>query len=480
MSVPPPNPPEESADVVVVGAGFAGLIAARELANSGLDVVVLEARDRVGGRVWTDHRLGHDLELGGTWVHWVQPHTWAELTRYGRGIVRSPRTEEAYWLGAGGQVRTGTLEEFNALIAPGQARIVHDALTALPRPADPAASPNLATLDPRSLQDRLDELDLGEEERRANESVWVGHANARLDAVGLVSALRWAAATGGFWELMHEASATYRVDGGMTAFAGDIARDVRGSIRLGQRVRSVRQDPDGATVVYGETGSGSGSTLRARRVVVTTPFNAIHRIGFAPALTGAVARMNAERSASRGVKVWIKVRGPVQRFFAYSSQEHPLSVVKSEFIADDASILVGFGPDHEAFDVTSVRDAQAALDVWRDDLEVLDVAGHDWMADDLAETTWQLFRPGQLTRDLAGLQEPQGVVHFATSDNANLWGGFVDGAIESGLRAAARIRQELAGSAEPVPDPVGVGNAGSLGNVRNPGNPGNLGNRESR
>jgi monoamine oxidase len=291
----------------------------------------------------------------------------------------------------------------------------------------------------------------------------VGHANARPDAVGLVSALRWAAATGGSWELMHEASATYRVDGGMTAFAGDIARDVRGSIRLGQRVRSIRQDRDGATVVYGE----AGTTIRARRVVVTTPFNTIDRIGFAPPLTGAVARMNAEKSASRGVKAWIKVRGPVKRFFAYSSQAHPLSVVKSEFISDDASILVGFGPDHEAFGVTSVRDAQAALEVWRDDLEVLDVAGHDWMADDLAGTTWQLFRPGQLTRDLAGLQEPQGVVHFATSDNANLWGGFIDGAIESGLRAAARIRQELTGSAEPVPVPVGVGNVENIENVEN-------------
>jgi monoamine oxidase len=444
VSVTQPNPPGESADVVVVGAGFAGLIAARELANSGFDVVVLEARDRVGGRVWTDHRLRHDLELGGTWVHWVQPHTWAELTRYGRGIVRSPRTEEAYWLGAGGEVRAGTLDEFNALIAPGQARIVHDALAALPRPADPAASPCLDALDSRSLQDRLDELDLSEEERRANESVWVGHANARLDAVGLVSALRWAAATGGSWELMHEASATYRVDGGMSAFIADIARDVRGSIRLGQRVRSIRQEDDGAAVVvYGEAGNGAAaSTLRARRVVLTTPFNAIDQIEFEPALTGAVARMNAEKSASRGVKAWIKVRGPVKRFFAYSSQAHALSVVKSEFVSDDASLLVGFGPDHEAFDVTSIGDARAALEVWRDDLEVLDVTGHDWMADPLAGTTWQLFRPGQLTRDLAGLQEPQGAVHFATSDNANLWGGFIDGAIESGLRAAAAIRKE--------------------------------------
>jgi monoamine oxidase len=78
-------------DVVVIGAGFAGLVAARELGRAGLGVLVLEARDRVGGRTWTDRRLGHDLELGGTWVHWVQPHTWAEMTRYGREITRGRR-----------------------------------------------------------------------------------------------------------------------------------------------------------------------------------------------------------------------------------------------------------------------------------------------------------------------------------------------------------------------------------------------------
>jgi monoamine oxidase len=52
-------------------------------------------------------------------------------------------------------------------------------------------------------------------------------------------------------------------------------------------------------------------------------------------------------------------------------------------------------------------------------------------------------RPGQLTRDLAGLQQPAGVVHFASSDNASLWGGFVDGAIESGLREARRVQEGL-------------------------------------
>ena len=76
--------PYADADVVVIGAGFAGLVAARELGRAGLDVIVLEARDRVGGRTWTDRRLGHDLELGGTWMHWVQPHAWATQFPVGR------------------------------------------------------------------------------------------------------------------------------------------------------------------------------------------------------------------------------------------------------------------------------------------------------------------------------------------------------------------------------------------------------------
>ena len=61
------------ADVAIVGAGFAGLAAARELRWPGRSAIVLEARDRIGGRTWTDDRLGTSLELGGTWVHWVQP-----------------------------------------------------------------------------------------------------------------------------------------------------------------------------------------------------------------------------------------------------------------------------------------------------------------------------------------------------------------------------------------------------------------------
>src|SRR3712207_7179666 len=58
-------------DVVVIGGGFAGATVARELRHKGLGVLILEGRDRLGGRTWTREALGHRIELGGTWVHWI-------------------------------------------------------------------------------------------------------------------------------------------------------------------------------------------------------------------------------------------------------------------------------------------------------------------------------------------------------------------------------------------------------------------------
>ncbi len=85
-------------DVVVIGGGFAGLTAARELHHARLDVLLLEARERIGGRTMTTAISGHTVELGGSWVHWHQPHVWAELTRYGIGVTPSRSPARATWV----------------------------------------------------------------------------------------------------------------------------------------------------------------------------------------------------------------------------------------------------------------------------------------------------------------------------------------------------------------------------------------------
>ncbi|WP_053385488.1 flavin monoamine oxidase family protein [Leucobacter celer] len=435
----------QSVDVVVIGAGFAGLVASRELGRAGLDVLTLEARDRIGGRTWTDHRLGRDLEMGANWVHWVQPHVWAEMTRYGREIVRSPRADEAYWHGADGTPRKGTLEEFMALIDEGQQLVIDDVREAMPRGVDPTNGA-IRDLDRLSIQDRFDALDLAPEARAANESVWVGHVNAPLDQVGLSSALRWVSATGGHWQLMHEASATYRVVDGMRGFADALAADVVGEIRLDTTVVSVTRSGAGSDA-HAIVETEDGERIRARRVISTLPVNAIAGIAFEPALPEVWQRQNAETVASQGTKVWLRAKGHLPRFFAYASQHDPLSVLKAEFHETDEqgdyTILVAFGPDHTRIDLDDLAGVQAAVDAFRPGIEITDVAAHDWMTDPLSLNTWMTHRPGQLTRDLAELQQPAGAVHFATTDNADLWGGFIDGAIESGLREARRVAESL-------------------------------------
>ena len=91
----------------------------------------------------------------------------------------------------GGARRAGTLDEFMALIADGQQAIVDDVRAAIPRGIDPTAG-GIAGLDALSIQDRFDALGLDDEARSANEAVWTGHVNARLDQAGLCGDLNLA------------------------------------------------------------------------------------------------------------------------------------------------------------------------------------------------------------------------------------------------------------------------------------------------
>src|SRR5436853_378845 len=77
-------------DVVVIGGGFAGTSAARECCKAGLRAVLLEARNRLGGRTFYT-KFGDDpVEMGGTWIHWFQPNVWSELLHYGLDIDETP------------------------------------------------------------------------------------------------------------------------------------------------------------------------------------------------------------------------------------------------------------------------------------------------------------------------------------------------------------------------------------------------------
>lgn len=314
--------------------------------------------------------------------------------------------------------------------------------------ADPTSG-EVQALDDLSIQDRLDALDIDPDARHALECIWVGHANAPLNEAALSYALRWTAASGGRWRVSHEASATYRVEGGMNSLSSALAADVRGEIRLCTPVASVTQQ-DGFAIIE----TVAGQRIRARRVISTLPINAAECITFSPSLPDAWQQLSREKVASKGVKVWLRAKGRLPRFFAYSTQDAPLSVLKVEFYGTDAAgeeftVAVGFGADASRLDATDVASVQDAVGRFGLDLQVTDVAAHDWNNDPYSMNTWAVFRPGQLTRELTSLQQSHGLLRFASGDIANLWAGHVDGAIESGLAAARAVATELRASDSP-------------------------------
>ena len=126
-------------DVIVVGGGFAGVTAARECALRGRDTLLLEARDRLGGRTWSAQWHGVAIEYGGAWVHWHQPHTFSELTRAGLSVIVSGEAENATWH-VGEERRAGTIAERDAIARRGWDRFVEGVEAALPQPHAPLSA----------------------------------------------------------------------------------------------------------------------------------------------------------------------------------------------------------------------------------------------------------------------------------------------------------------------------------------------------
>ncbi|MDR7304081.1 flavin monoamine oxidase family protein [Haloactinomyces albus] len=423
----------ERYDVIIIGAGFAGLTAARELRRRGASVLILEARDRIGGRTWTTERLGRGLDLGGTWVHWAQPHVWSEITRYGLEISQTPTAEHAYWYSRG-RVHQGSPDELFGLFDPGMKRSVADTREWFDQPYAPLLRDDLDELDKKSINDRIDELDLPPEEDELVRAMWSLNFNAPAETGGLTQALRWCSAASGDWQLLFEACATYKIKHGTKALARAIAEDGNAEIQLGTVVTTVKHGSDGARVR-----TASEQEFLADEVVVTLPLNVLSTIDFQPGLSATKQAAAEEGQASQGMKVWIRVRGEHDPFLMFGPSEQPLTFSQVEYTVDGDTLLVAFGPQASRLRPDDKDGIAEALHLWRPDLDIVDVAGHDWVADPYSGETWPMLRPGQLTRYMRDLQRPDGRVHLAGSDYGTGWAGFIDGAIESGLHVARRL-----------------------------------------
>ncbi|MGO4587678.1 flavin monoamine oxidase family protein [Paenarthrobacter sp. 2TAF44] len=417
-------------DVVVIGAGFAGLTAARELARQGLMVRILEARDRIGGRTWLDRRLGRDLEIGGTWVHWTQPYIWAELKRYGLVTTPSPQPQKAMWWAAGAR-HEGDPEELLNLIGSGNEEFVREARQYFPEPFTPLATDAFREVDDVTVKDRIRSEFPPGASREILESFWALNFNGPLDEAAFTQALRWVALTNGDWSLCFEACATYKIVGGTGALAQAILQDSSAEIDFGFTVAEISEDGGIVTV-----SDRNGESVTAAAAIVTIPLAVLQKVAFRPELPAVKQEAMVRGQVSKGTKIWVRLRGIHEPFVALGGADWPLNFFQSEYEVNGDTVIVAFGPDASNIDSTDVSAVEHQLRRLLPAAEVLDVATHDWAGDEYSGETWPMHKTGFLSRHLAGMQKPHGRVLFASSDIANGWGGFIDGAIESGMEAA--------------------------------------------
>jgi len=424
-------------DVVVVGGGFAGVTAAREAALRGARTLLLEARDRLGGRTWTAPWEGLDVELGGGWVHWHQPHTWSELTRGGIGVQLSEPEASTHWW-VGDERRSGTAEERDAIAERGWNSFVAGCDEALPnpyRPLDGGAA--MEAFDRLSIIQRIDQLGLDEEERAVLVAECESLAHGFAHEAGAFAVVRWHQLSGGSLALTQYTGGRVTIQGGTQALLGAIARGADVETRLETPVAAIVQTADGVEVT-----TAAGDTLPARAVIVAVPVNALGGIRFEPGLSALKQEAIATGQASRGIKIFIRARGDEATQNAIRAG-HEFGYLATEWRYDDGTqTLIGFGLDAAAIVASDLRAVQAAMDTILPGYEVLDATAHDWLSDPYARGTWAIHRPGWYSSYHAEMQRPEGRIVLAGSDLANGWAGFMDGAIESGLtsaRAAVRL-----------------------------------------
>jgi monoamine oxidase len=433
--------PEEGVryDVIVVGGGLAGLTAARELRRSGRRVLVVEARERLGGRTFTGELAGQSIEYGGTWVHWAQPHVWAEITRYGLEVVEVPASQpppSTAVLSAGGR-RIASPADFEALMG-GIAQFCAPSVEAYPRPYEPFFSGAVQGFDARSVRDRLRELALPPATSEMLDAYWSTLCHGALEEASFAEMLRLYALSGHSPIVLSQAAAGYKFAAGTGALVDALLRDGAPEVALGAIASAIVQSPGGVVV---ETARGR---FAAACAIVTLPLNTLGGVRFDPPLSDARRAASRERHAGRGIKLYAHVRGDLGNVSGFAPGGNPISWFATQHHGEAGTLLVAFGAKGGVLEVSDRAAVQEALRRFLPDVEVTSVASWDWNADPYALGTWCTLRPRQATRYLRELERAEGRLVFASADWARGWRGFMDGAIEQGLDGARRALSLLA------------------------------------
>lgn len=427
-------------DAIVVGAGFAGLTAARELRHDGKRVLVLEASNRLGGRTFTSTFAGHKVELGGMELHWVQPHVWAETKRYNLDIEAADDGQfNKIVLFADGELKEIPVGEALSGLAESWTRFNEDARAIYPRPYDPFFQEDFKTLDNISYQDRIDSLNLPKDQANLLGAILSMSTSGFVKDAAYIEQLRWWSLSGWSFEVLMD-TAAYQMKDGMNALSKAIADDADADIKLNTPVYRVEHNKERVKVF-----TDNDEIFTADSLVMTAPLPTLKDFEFEPALPVAKLEASNESHNGHGTKMYVRVKGQHPGYRAFASNPYPVSLMYTKYVdvETDSTIFLCFGPSSDLLDMNDDAAIQKVVDDLLPGGQVLEAFGYDWNADPYAQGTWCTFKTEQTTKYLAELQKPDGRLFFASSDFASGWRGFIDGAIESGLQAADDIKKLL-------------------------------------
>ncbi|GGV83891.1 flavin monoamine oxidase family protein [Streptomyces massasporeus] len=424
-------------DVIVIGAGFAGITAARELRARGKRVLVLEARDRIGGRTWTDTYGGQLIERGGTWVEPTQPYLGAELTRY-KLALEEDEPISTTWLPTPAGPRQFTPEDGFGRMGTVFERMFDGTRTYFEKPFQPLHRADLLqSLDKLTLRDRLTQLALTpEEELLVNGQTAVYAGGASTDGAFTMFAHWWALAghTNAGWN----DTMRWRIAKGTKALLQAMVNEAKPTIKLSSPVASVN---DTGSLVYVTT--TSGTRYSATAVVVAMPVNALSTVKFSPSLPAALTTATTQGIAVKNaVKLWIHARKGASRVYGQGAEggsQIPMLLPFKE--TSEGMLYIAFSTD-PGLDPTNTAQVKKAVQQLGVNLDIIGVKAHDWGRDPYARGGWAFRKPKQLTTLYPEVTYTSGRLSFASGDIANGWSGYIDGAIESGLRAARQAAGE--------------------------------------
>jgi monoamine oxidase len=447
-------PEQIDADVCVVGAGYAGLTAARRLSQGSRSVVVLEARDRIGGRIWTQHLSdGSPVDRGGAWLAPQHDAIFALAREVGVSTYKT-WVKGAHLLIDEGRTRrySGLIPKISPLavvtIALAQAKL--DRMAKHVPIEAPWTAKRAAEWDSRSVAWWLERsgirTDIG---RDLFEMAVRGLLTGDLNDVSLLHLLFLVRAHGSISTLfsIEGGAQENMVEGGAGSIAQRVAQTLGDAVRLNAPVRAITQREDHVLVDTGDL------VVSAARAVVTVPPALALDIAFDPVLPDD--RLTLYRNAVAGpeTKTLVVYDEPFWRTDGFSGQTaEPRSAAEVTLDATPASGTPGviasfaFGP---------VAERLAALDQAERRRAVVDamtarLGPRAASPAEFIETAWWTeewtrgcsmahLRPGILTRYGPLLREPYGRVHWAGTETSTTSHGAIDGAVRSGERAAAEV-----------------------------------------